>query len=279
MNKILLPTDLSELGDFAYNLAQKIAEKTGAKIDVPSIVNAPANAVFDQDGNIKTDTGHDISSYIQERANLSKKLEKWCSDKKDIAHFEVKIGRVEEDILQYAKKNDIDLLVMGTHGAGGIKELLTGSNAQKVVRQCNCPVLTLKCDRSGLEIKDMLLAGDFHKPEKRNLDLLKELQKVFDAKFHLLMINTPKNFETQRRAMVLMEEFAEINDLKNVAFHLYSDTNVETGLANFSADSGIDFLCMGTSQRKGALRILRHSISEDAVNHLWQPILTFPINN
>ena len=49
-----------------------------------------------------------------------------------------------EEIVKYAKKHDIGLIVMGTHGRGTMAQLLVGSVAEKVVRTAPCPVLTVR---------------------------------------------------------------------------------------------------------------------------------------
>jgi nucleotide-binding universal stress UspA family protein len=59
----------------------------------------------------------------------------------------VRVGTdIPEAILRYAKHNDIDLIVMATHGRTGLTHLLMGSVAEKVVRAAPCPVLTLRPD-------------------------------------------------------------------------------------------------------------------------------------
>jgi len=48
------------------------------------------------------------------------------------------------EILRFAADNEIDLIVMGTHGRGGVSHMLLGSVAEKVVRRAPCPVLTVR---------------------------------------------------------------------------------------------------------------------------------------
>ena len=56
----------------------------------------------------------------------------------------VQIGRPSADIVRYADEHDIDMIVIGTHGQGAIKEMLLGSVAERVVRSAHCPVLTVR---------------------------------------------------------------------------------------------------------------------------------------
>jgi nucleotide-binding universal stress UspA family protein len=276
MKKILLPVDGSQLGDFAYQMAKKIAEKTKASITVLSIVPAPADAFFDADGRIKDDEGEDLSSFIKAKESLEIQIQNWVADKPFIHDAIVKIGRVNKDIVHLANTGGFDMVVMGTSGAHGLDEWLRNSHTAKVVRDSIVPVLSLKCDRSELKIKDILLVGDFEGDENLELQAVKKICKAFDAKIHLLKINTARHFQSQRQIMPKMEAFAQRHDLSNFEIHIYNDESVEKGIMHFSEDSGIDFVVMGHHQQKGLSRLFRHDISEDVVNHLWQPIMTFP---
>lgn len=277
MKKILIPTDLSPLTDFSYALAHKIALRMHAEIEVLSVVPAPAKALFDTDGNLKEDEGEDFDLWKKEKEELEHKIRDWAADKDDISSIYVKIGRVEDDIVRYSQERDIDMIIMGTSGAEGMEEFLRGSHAQHIIRKASVPVLTLKCDRSDLILRDMLLVSDFKSEEPLNLEIVKDLQSVFGTRINLLKVNTPRDFETNREVMQRMMHFATVNDLHNVQYHLYCDQTVEKGIANFSSDSGIDFVCIGTHQRSDISRLFNHSISEELVNHIFQPVLTFPV--
>ncbi len=279
MKRILIPTNFSELADYAFGIARKIAEATGARLHVLYIVPAPVNAEFTKEGKLKEIPGYDYDALYTERDKAMGKLLQWATDKADyVERVWSTIDHVEHGILDYIKNQDIDLVVMGTEGATGSKELISGSHAQHIVRESPVPVLTLKCDRSGMELDKMVFVSDFlDTSQPVDLSLIKELRQAFNAEMHLLKINTPASFDTTREAMRRMRACAEANALEKVHYHVYCDTDVERGIAHFSADTGMDFVVMGTHQRKGLSRLFQKSISESVVNHLWQPVLTFPI--
>ena len=277
MKKILLPCNLSELTNFAYDIAFKIAEKCDAQIEVLSIIPAPGNASFDNEGNIKTDKGTDLSELMTQKENQQKQLVEWAKTKERIGATSTKIGHIDDTILRYVKENNIDLITMGTTGAQGTKEWLFNSHAVKIVRDSPVPVLSLKCDRSEMGLKRLLFVSDFHAPEKMNLKPVKTIIEALGIKLHFLKINTQQDFLPNRTIRIAMEKFAELNELEDVDFHIYCDESVEKGIVNFSADTGIEFVAIGTHQRTGLSRMFKSSISEDVVNHIWQPILTFPI--
>ncbi len=277
MNKILIPTDGTELADYAYNLAHKIAQQTGAEIHALGIVPAPANAIYDLEGNIKEDEGEDLSQMSVQKEQKLLELNAWQANKPDVKVVKTKIGRIEEDILNYITCESVDLVVMGTKGASGINEFLRSSHTAHIVRASPVPVLSVKCDRSSYEIHDILLISDFHEEGELNLGIIKTMMEVFQANLHLLKINTLANFETTREVRQNMRRFEALHGLHHAEHHIYCDNSVEEGIIHFSADTGIDFVAIGTHQRKGLGRLFRHSVSEELVNHIWQPILTFKV--
>ena len=279
IQKILVPTDLSSLGDYAYQMAHRIAKSTGAEIVLLNVMALPSGAVLDREGKIKDDDEMDHSSFFAEEAEISTNLKEYIKDKPDIATTKVVIGSVNEEILKYMKGQDIDLVIMGTHGASGLSEKIIGSHADKIIRKASVPVITLKCDRSDYDINDILFASDFESKEPTNLEPVLTIAKAFNADIHLLKINTPKNFKPNRAIKEKMIEFADENHLeaKEIKMHIYCDESVEQGILNFSAESGVDFVALATSRKKGLARLFHENISVDVVNHNFQPVMTFPI--
>jgi len=277
MNKILIPTDGTELADYAYDLAHKIAQQTGAEIHALGVIPAPANAIYDREGNIKDDEGEDLSQIRAQEEQKLQELTAWQEDKSDVKVVKTKIGRIEEDILHYITQESVDLVVMGTKGASGIHEFLRSSHTAHIVRESPAPVLSLKCDRSAYDINDILLISDFHEEAELNLGIVKTMMEVFQANLHLLKINTPANFETTREVRQNMRRFEALHGLHSTGHHIYCDNSIEEGITHFSADTGMDFVVIGTHQRKGLGRLFKHSVSEELVNHIWQPILTFKV--
>lgn len=66
---------------------------------------------------------------------------------------------IPQGIIEYAQSSAIDLIVIGTHGRGGIQHFLMGSVAERVVRSAPCPVLTVRSHERDLIAPDALVAG------------------------------------------------------------------------------------------------------------------------
>lgn len=142
IKKILVPTDFSEFGEQALLYGCELAKKFEAELHLLNVVQ-DAVAMFPEPNMMGTSM-NDLVADMQSLAH--KQLEEMpnlpgTEDLKVIR--EVRVGPAFLEILRYAKKSDIDLIVIGTHGRTGIKHMLLGSVAEKVVRKAPCPVLTV----------------------------------------------------------------------------------------------------------------------------------------
>jgi universal stress protein A len=88
--------------------------------------------------------------YKEMHAAAEKELQQFGWDKrediKDMGYYVIR-GLPYEEILKFVKENNIDLIVIGTHGRTGIDRVIFGSTAQRVVRHSPCPVLTVKAKK------------------------------------------------------------------------------------------------------------------------------------
>jgi nucleotide-binding universal stress UspA family protein len=137
---ILHPTDFSESSNQALKYACSFATQFGAELHLLNIVSdtgiiAPPIAGYippDFHEQRKKYAIEELSEYPEKVLNIS------CSVVRNVED-----GVPFVEIIRYAKSNNIDLIVMGTHGYSGVKHLIMGSVAENVVRKAHCPVLTV----------------------------------------------------------------------------------------------------------------------------------------
>jgi nucleotide-binding universal stress UspA family protein len=142
IRRILFPTDFSEPAEYAWPYAMTFAQEFGAEVHLVHVVTPPprlteAYAVdFDPERTVQSLTAEASAAMDQQvEAAKSRSL---------IFRREVRVGVDFREIIDYAAKQDIDLIVMATHGRTGLAHVLLGSVAEKVVRKSPCPVLTIK---------------------------------------------------------------------------------------------------------------------------------------
>ena len=139
---IVVPTDFSDHSLRALPYAVSLAEKFHARLKVV-FVSEPALQVADVAW-----VGIDERSMSQEHLQEARRnLERIALDQvpTDVpVDAEVLTGDAVEAVISYARDVNADLIVMATHGRGGISHVLMGSVAEQIVRKAPCPVLTLK---------------------------------------------------------------------------------------------------------------------------------------
>ncbi len=146
IKSILVPVDFSEMTGKILEYAEFLAHKFEADLAVLHVVHVPslAEAGSWMDPIISPSVEKDIREQMTKGAGLQ--LDKILSgiDNNDRKIFKVvKEGLPFEQIVKYAGENDIDLIVMGTHGRTGLSHLIIGSVAERVVRRAPCSVFCI----------------------------------------------------------------------------------------------------------------------------------------
>jgi len=142
IQKILFPTDFSAPATEAQHYAQALAERMGAELHLLHVVVPPTIPFPDSTTSwTMPDTGlKDLVQQAEQR--IAKEVATWPEECRVVTS--VTTGFAVDEIVSYAKANDIDLIVAGTHGLTGLSHLLLGSVAEKLVRIASCPVLTVR---------------------------------------------------------------------------------------------------------------------------------------
>ena len=148
--RILIPTDYSELSIAAIDCAMTFSRIFGARIHLMHVLDTiPVLAmqaadltteavVSDMDRNAKNDLHLFVVSRIGNIPGLNEVVRK---------------GVAETEIVKYAKEEDINLIVMATHGRSGLSHVFTGSVAEKVIQQSPVPVLVINPTRMRQEVQ------------------------------------------------------------------------------------------------------------------------------
>jgi len=140
--RILCPTDFSEPACTAIKAAAEMAKSFSAELILLHVVG-PIPALETPAGV----SGFDVSAYQRELAesaesSLQMRIEAHVPDLVDSRTMVVH-GEAAHEIIRVAKEEDVDLIVLATHGATGWRKRIFGSVPGKVIKMASCPVLTI----------------------------------------------------------------------------------------------------------------------------------------
>jgi nucleotide-binding universal stress UspA family protein len=277
MKKILVPCDFSKPAINAFRFALDIAKRSKGTIRLIHIIQLPVmhDTVLMPVLNFEEEMLKDLSNKTAARF---KKLNEKYNEEGVKVSWEVEFGQPSRTLVEIIKSQSVDLVIMGSHGASGLREYFIGSNAEKVIRLSPVPVLITKNYYKG-PIENIVFPNTLEIENQAELIAkVKALQSFFNAKLHIVWINTPINFTSDVITQQRLEAFAKRFGLKDYSLHIFNHPNEEDGIIRFNEFIKGDIIAMGTHGRKGFTHLINGSVAEDVANHTDSLIWTYASN-
>jgi nucleotide-binding universal stress UspA family protein len=266
MKKLLVPCDFSISSLHAFQFALNAAAQVNGTVHVLHVVELPVlhDSVLMPVLSFEQDLFQELRKKAETQfAIINKKFNKNAVN----VVSEVQFGKISDMIRNYTKEHEVDTIIMGSHGATGAREFFIGSNAEKIVRQADVPVLVLKDEYKG-SIKNIVFPNTLETEDQEDLvQKIKALQHFFKAHLHIVWINTPVNFTTDTETRQRLEKFAKRYQFKDYSVNIYNHLNPEDGIIEFSKLIDAGLIAMGTHGRTGIAHMIHGSLTESLVNH------------
>lgn len=291
MKKLLVPTDFSDCAENAKDSAIRIAERIGAEIHLLHSVNTPVDwqefeaytdrGIIPFSGGSQAELHSDFNTAVEAIDSKMGDIISEAEAKSLKAHKHVVYNYNYNDIIKWSDDNDIDLIVMGSHGASGWNELFVGSITQKVVRSSGTPVLVVKGDSDLSSMKDLVFASDYEETDA--IDDLKEaisFTKIFGGTLHLVFVNTPRKFEDSVHSFDKMESFLSQTEVDvPYELHVFNEYSIEQGIWAFAEREEMNLIASPTHGYHGMRRLFNPNVTEHLINHSRKPVLCLPMKN
>jgi nucleotide-binding universal stress UspA family protein len=294
IKKILFPTDFFPCAEQALEHALYLAKKYEAELHM-------LHATVHYEGDIHNPAAcfYDLEEIDQRMKDLAimemKSMINSRAEALDHIVMEQKQGQSAADvILKYADRNNIDLIVMGTHGRRGLGHLFLGSVAEEVVRLATCPVLTIR-ERAKLQQVDgvarILVPVDYSEHSKAALSYAKEIAATYGAKLQMLHVieeTTVPDFYgmgesanrlrldvLRDRARFEMEEMYNNSpgpdvDTSHHVFEGYATRDI----VEFAKNNDSDLIVIATHGLTGIKHLILGSVAEKVVRMAPCPVFT-----
>lgn len=273
MKKIIVPVDFSEHSEYAMKVAVSLAKKHEAEILALHMLELNQAMITSSEGFHPEQTVF-LLKLAEKRFNefMDKPYIKGVKITPIIKHF-----KVFSEVNEVAKDHNADLIIMGSHGSDGLKEIFVGSNAEKVVRNAEIPVLVIKNELEDFKVERFVFACDYKEESIPAFKRAKNFAELLSAELEMVYINTPgDDFLSNKDAYERINQFlSQANAGRQV--EIYNDYSVEKGILNYSETVNADAIGIPTHGRKGLSHFFMGSIGEDIANHSQIPVITFKI--
>lgn len=277
MKKILFPTDFSEAANKGFIYALKLADKMGARITTLHVFTKPTTSAHYMPASLEkffeTFEWYEFESYKRALPPLRDMAEENNLGHVEMVHVMREGEKLVDTILEVAKEDESDVIVMSTTGAGGFKEIFLGSNAGEVLEHSPVPVLTVpkEAEFDGL-INKMAFTTTYREEEKLALKALLKWRQWFDFELHCINVDTA-HIEFHNKNMDRFKK--EFQGEDKMRFVVLDGTDMFKVLTEYLDEHQIDILAMTTHKRNFIQELFEYSRTKFLSYHSKVPILSF----
>lgn len=266
MKNILVPTDFSTCAQHAVDAALQIAKQTGARLHFLHIL--PAEDEHPHVSGPKATPVHTTAKGLsQDGLN---KLVAQASRLGLIATPLLVFDKGSERIENYIKPLNIDLIVMGSHGSTGMRELVIGSNTQRVVRHSTAPVFVVKNKiKEPFRMDHIIYASTFATDTLRDFDQVAHFALLWKSTLDILFVNFKDKVTDQATMNRIAKELTLPYPGLNYTINNIETNDEEWAIHQFVEKIDADMIAITTHDKTG---FISHSVAEDLVNHEAIPV-------
>jgi nucleotide-binding universal stress UspA family protein len=280
MKKLLVPTDFSTCASQAVDFAVQSAKTHSLEITLLHAYETDGNVYTDYMGVNKEYNRALVDDVHAKLAQLKSVIEE---TEGVVVNVQVSLSPLVDAILQATEVLDIDLVVMGTLGAGGLKEQIWGSKTASLIGKTRVPVMVIPFYYEWKKPQKFLLATNHFEKSPSVLDFLFEVVDFYRARLQVAVFtdemadNAATIMEHTRTLPHYAKTLKELyNEESLIATHLFGDSFEET-LQQHLEENEIDILVMVTYQRTGFWnRIFHPGMTKRMSYHTTIPLLVIP---
>lgn len=261
MKKIIVPTDFSEVANNAFVHALELASKVDAELLLLHTYELPIvdNQFFPE--NYQTIFDSLELAQFEKFKELVPKLHAIAEERK-LQHIKfshiIMDGDLVYNIKECIQKEAIDMVVIGTSGATGWKEVFIGTNTGEVISSVNVPVLCIPALAEFNYIKNIGFTTRFREKDKASLTKTIEIAKLTNSKVKCLHVQTDASDVVDDKIAYWKEEFK--ND--PIQFFVIPNDDVTTTILDFITNQEIDVLAMVRHKRNFFVNLFETSLAE-----------------
>lgn len=274
MKHILIPTDFSDNAWAATVYALKLF--ADEKCVFHLLHSAPIKS------SKISSFSNKLSRVIQENAvkdlkHLQERIEKNYPNPNHSFKISTSTRDIEQAVDIAIEKHDIDMVVMGTKGATGAKEIFLGSNTVEVISKLSkCPALAIPNKAEYKKPKNIGFSSGFKRLySDTELDKIKDLAKLNDSKLHIFHIQTKENLTvSQKENLDALQAY--LGDLDNNYIEIPQYTNKTSEIIDFINDEDIDILTMIKYKHSFFENLFREPVILNLGHKLTIPFMVIP---
>lgn len=278
MIRILLPTDFSDNAYNAIGYAMRLFKEQECTF---YLLHTYTPAIYQAEYVMHSPMQVGLGDFY--RTNSMEQLEKLqdriITEFKNPKHkfvIHAAFNLLVDEILETVKNEHIDLVVMGTQGASGAKEIFFGSNTTHVIKKTTCPIIAVPVANDHSLPGNILFPADYEVSyQKEQFSVLRNIIEAHRSKLMVLHIATDYELDPERSNN--KTKLGEIFKGARSEFHEVSDQGVISAINGFQKDNDIDFLVMVRNKHTFLERLFLEPVINKIGFHVTIPFMVIPV--
>ncbi len=271
MKKILCPVDFSDVSYRGVNFANEIVKVTGGSLTLINLYHItpiePGTASY-LSSDIVTQAEEEARRGLQDIINGLPKGDHVIYD------YVVKYGIPEDEVPLFARRENVDMIVMGTEGAEGLKKIFMGSVTASVAEESGCPVFVVPANVEYHPIRQIVYATDLKGNETEGISFVVDLAQLFDAQISFFSIQKKHNYEEEEEFIKYATDKLLLNQsYEKISFDLNEGDDIESGINSYAKKKNADVLVLATHERSFLKKIFSRSQTKEFIYNPELPIL------
>lgn len=272
MKKILVATDFSPIADQAFLYAAHLAAHWQAKLILghvmspsPFLAHSPGDLI---DQSLK-DMRHQIEEHLQQvEEQLPAEIRSAIT-----CDYEVREGLVLDQLEDMTDVLKVDLLVMGTHGKTGWREVLMGTHAAAMIGRLDVPLLLVPPKADYKSLQHVVYAIDYHDVPDEELSQLRQWMSAFDAKLTLLHVDQDEDEVAEDQLFALRNTVAAFDEVDTVSYAFIEGKDALLAINDWAEEADADLLIVKHRNQNFFQQLVHKSLSRELSQYTSLPLL------
>ncbi len=257
-NKILVPVDFSEHSVTALNYAFGFAKSSQSEVILLHITEIGSGAPQPETNNLMNSLLNDTSANEVPVTPLFRE------------------GKIVDQILQVCNSHEIDLVVMGTRGAGNISRNIFGTNTTRIIGKSEIPVLAVPSEALYRPVRKVVMAIDFKHKSDKIIEEFINLMKQQNSVVLLTYVHSDKGNANARELQQLTDDLKQRTGYEKIVCKVIQSEFFPSAMENFALDIEADMMVMVTHPRGFFESIFDPSETKQYAFHTSIPLLAIP---
>ncbi|MEQ8925299.1 MAG: universal stress protein [Fulvivirga sp.] len=283
MQKILVPTDFSELSESALKLAVDIGRRADAEVYLVNFLDHPFGSSFSSTGEVNTGGSEgDLFTLKLARKNHQRLAE--IASRHGISvkvHYQVYGEEFEDGFKKYIREQAIDLAVIATSGEESANEFFSGNHTEQMIVGASCPVISVKGDYKDNDFKKIVVGIDLEHDDEDNFlqaaNFLNTFSKSVSGHLHLVHVADLDSDKVAAESKV--KKFIDKYKFENYTLKVTQNDDKEQGLIAYCFAARASMLALLTHASGGFLRMFTESTTEELSKRASIPVMAINLHN